>query len=67
MSDRVTRLDSLALPPCPLPPALPPCSYTVVKEHAKSEWLLLRAKLIMEIENGMDDDFYADKARAYPL
>jgi hypothetical protein len=35
----------------------------VVKEHARSEWLLLRAKLILEIESSLPDAFFKDTER----
>ncbi|GIM15917.1 hypothetical protein Vretimale_18569, partial [Volvox reticuliferus] len=41
-------------------------TYSVVKEHARSEWLLLRAKLILEIESSLPDAFFKDTQRSCP-
>eukprot|EP00198_Chlamydomonas_reinhardtii_P010826 XP_001700163.1 transient receptor potential ion channel protein [Chlamydomonas reinhardtii] len=41
-------------------------TYSVVKEHARSEWLLLRAKLILEIESSLPDGFFKDTQRSCP-
>ncbi|KAG2434963.1 hypothetical protein HYH02_012159 [Chlamydomonas schloesseri] len=41
-------------------------TYSVVKEHARSEWLLLRAKLILEIESSLPDAFFKDTSRSCP-
>ncbi|KAG2481884.1 hypothetical protein HYH03_019156 [Edaphochlamys debaryana] len=41
-------------------------TYSVVKEHARSEWLLLRAKLILEIESSLPDAFFTDPQKSCP-
>ncbi|GLC42960.1 hypothetical protein PLESTB_000282600 [Pleodorina starrii] len=41
-------------------------TYVVVKQHAKSEWMLLKARLVLEIDSNMPDSFFADRRRSAP-
>mgnify|MGYP001806862629 CR=1 FL=1 len=66
-------LASLPCPPssrplqgCLLPAGAACAPHSVVKEHARSEWLLLRAKLILEIESSLPDGFFKDTQRSCP-
>lgn len=38
-------------------------TYVVVKQRAKSEWMLLKARLILEIDSNMPDKFFSDPVR----
>ncbi|EFJ41649.1 hypothetical protein VOLCADRAFT_98340 [Volvox carteri f. nagariensis] len=41
-------------------------TYVVVKQHAKSEWMLLKARLVLEIDSNMPDSFFTDRRRSAP-
>ncbi|KXZ52083.1 hypothetical protein GPECTOR_10g1106 [Gonium pectorale] len=41
-------------------------TYTVVQQHARSEWLLLKARLVAEIESELPGSFFEDLDRCCP-
>ncbi|EFJ41626.1 hypothetical protein VOLCADRAFT_98374 [Volvox carteri f. nagariensis] len=41
-------------------------TYMEVKQHAKSEWMLLKARLVLEIDSNMPDSFFTDRRRSAP-